>query len=59
MGRKIAVKSKSASYHQLNTKFNDSTSYEKTTTKKDSADTLSFTFIEIPQIEIVLKHSKI
>ena len=45
MVRKISGKSKSASYHHLNTNFNDATSDEtKSTTKQDIADTLGFTF---------------
>ena len=45
MVRKISGKSKFASYHHLNTNFNDATSDEtKSTTKKDIADTLGFTF---------------
>ena len=45
MVRKISGKSKSASYHHLNTNFNVATSDEtKSTTKQDIADTLGFTF---------------
>ena len=41
MVRKISGKSKSASYHHLNTNFNDATSDEtKSTTKTDIADTV-------------------
>ena len=41
MVRKISGKSKSASYHHLNTNFNGETT---STTKQDIADTLGFTF---------------